>query len=40
MKFAEIVLAVVFCSTLSFVVGVVNGTIAANKIGTVKECGK
>jgi len=33
-----IVLAVVFCSTLSFFVGVVNGTIAANKI--VKECGK
>ena len=40
MKFAEIVLMVVFCSTISFVVGVVNGTIAANKIGTVKECGK
>jgi len=35
-----IVLAIAFCSTLSFVVGVVNGTIAANKIGAVKECGK
>ena len=35
-----VVLAVVFCSTLSFVVGVVNGTIAANKIRAVKECGK
>lgn len=35
-----IVLAVVFCSTLSFVVGVVNGTIAANKIVPTKECGK
>lgn len=36
----SIVLAVVFCSTLSFVVGVVNGTIAANKIKAAKECGK
>jgi len=34
-----VVLAVVFCSTFSFVVGVVNGTIAANKI-VPKECGK
>ena len=34
-----IVLAVVFCSTISFVVSVVNGTIAANKI-VPKECGK
>jgi len=35
-----IVWAVVFCSTLSFIVGVVNGTIAANKIVPAKECGK
>jgi len=35
-----IVLAIAFCSTLSFVVGVVNGTIAANKIVPAKECGK
>jgi len=34
-----VVLAVVFCATLSFVVGLVNGTIAANKI-VPKECGK
>jgi len=35
-----IVLAIAFCSSLSFVVGVVNGTIAANKIVPTKECGK
>jgi uncharacterized protein YneF (UPF0154 family) len=35
----SIVLAIAFCSTLSFIVGVVNGTIAANKI-VMKECGK
>ena len=40
MKLVDVALLVALFTLLSFLWGVGDGTIAANKIGTVKECGK
>lgn len=40
MKFVDVVMLIAFLTSLSFLWGIVDGTIQMNKVGTVKECGK
>lgn len=40
MKFVDAVMLVAFLTSLSFLWGIVDGTIQVNKIVAQKECGK
>jgi len=40
MRFADVVMFIAFLTSLSFLWGIVDGTIQVNKIVAQKECGK